>query len=448
MKSSFPLLKKALGLCAGSAMMASMAVTASYAQSGATNKIMLVFDSSGSMRKKVEGRSRMASAKQAVSQVMGTLDGNTEIGLVAYGHRRGKDCSDMQVVAEPAVGQGAAVARAVENMRPLGETPIADAVRMAAEVAAYDELPATVVLVTDGEESCGGDPCALADELEQKGQDFTAHVIGFGYGDGEVAGAACLAQKTGGQYIAAADASQLADALVQTVSAPVAPSGVSFASDDFDGEGLSESWEVLNPDDEAYLVEDGVLLASTSGFSYLGRNKKMPNNVFTWNGGLPSGDFDVAVDFKAEFAQSTKAIAEIGLYTDQKNAVVASLWRSGSSNNGLWLQVMATQNGKNKEARLRVATGSCCPRAFNMDEVLKQVEEKGGKLILQRRGRKMAARLELNGWTPNDKSPSTFTTDEVLVLRPKGKPAIFGGSWGGNQVNIVYFDRFEIKTFE
>ncbi|MEM9733776.1 MAG: VWA domain-containing protein [Pseudomonadota bacterium] len=440
--------KAALGLLVGSTMTLGAGLLPAQAQSGATNKIMLVFDSSGSMRKKVEGRSRMASAKQAVSQVMGTLDGNTEIGLVAYGHRRGKDCSDMQVVAEPALGQGGAIARAVDNMSPLGETPIADAVRMAAEVAAYDELPATVVLVTDGEESCGGDPCALADELEQKGQDFTAHVIGFGYGDGQVAGAACLAEKTGGQYIAAADADQLASALVQTVSAPVAPTGVSFASDDFDGESLGESWTVVNPDPESYVVEDGVLLAATSGFSYLGRNKKMPNNVFTWNGDLPSGDFDMAVDFKAEFAQSTKAIAEVGLYTDQKNAVVASLWRSGTSNNGMFIQVMATQNGKNKEARLRVATGSCCPRAFNMDEVLKQMEDKGGRLILQRRGRKMAARLELNGWTPNDKSPSTFITDEVLVLRPKGKPAIFGGSWGGNQVNIVYFDRFEIKTFE
>lgn len=444
---SYPF-KHALGLSLASLLALAATSGIAAAQSGATNKIMLVFDSSGSMRKKVEGRSRMASAKEAVSQVMGNLDGKTEIGLVAYGHRRGKDCSDMQVVAEPAMGQGGAIARAVDNMRPLGETPIADAVRMAAEVASYDELPATVVLVTDGEESCGGDPCALADELEQKGQDFTAHVIGFGYGDGTKAGAACLAEKTGGQYIAAADASSLAEALVQTVSAPVAPTGVTVASDDFDGEGLGESWEVINPDDEAYLVEDGVLLASTAGFSYLGRNKKLPNNIFTWNGDMPGGDFDIAADFKAEFSQSTKAIAEVGLYTDQKNAVLASLWRSGNSNNELWIQVIATQKGKIKEARLRVATGSCCPRSFDMKAVLKQVEEKGGRLVLQRRGRKMAARLELNGWTPNEKSPSTFTTDEVVVLRPKGKPAIFGGSWGGGQVNIVYFDRFEIKSFE
>jgi hypothetical protein len=87
-----------------------------------------------------------------------------------------------------------------------------------------------------------------------------------------------------------------------------------------------------------------------------------------------------------------------------------------------------------------------------MEEVLANVESKGGRLILQRRGRKFSARVELNGWTPNEKAPSTFTTDELLVLRLKGKPALHAGTWGGHYgrvgQTITYFDRIEITTFE
>jgi hypothetical protein len=87
-----------------------------------------------------------------------------------------------------------------------------------------------------------------------------------------------------------------------------------------------------------------------------------------------------------------------------------------------------------------------------MEEVLTNVETKGGRLILQRRGRKVSARVELNGWTPNEKAPSTFTTDELLMLRLKGKPALHAGTWGAHYgrvgQTITYFDRLEITTFE
>ena len=170
--------------------MAGLLAPAAPAIASPQQKIMLVFDSSGSMRKPAGPVSRMDAAKQALGQVLEGVPASTEIGLVAYGHRKGKDCSDIEVIAEPRQGAGSSIAAAVRAMRPLGETPIADAVRKAAQVAQYDELPATVVLVTDGEESCKGDPCALAGALEREGIDFTAHVIGFGYEGGARAGAA------------------------------------------------------------------------------------------------------------------------------------------------------------------------------------------------------------------------------------------------------------------
>src|SRR5690606_30036785 len=93
----------------------------------------------------------------------------------------------------------------------------------------YTENAATVVLVTDGLETCSADPCALATELEQAGLNFTAHVIGLGLSQAESAQVSCLASGTGGRYFDAADADGLADALLETVASseplPAAPPG-------------------------------------------------------------------------------------------------------------------------------------------------------------------------------------------------------------------------------
>ena len=82
----------------------------------------------------------------------------------------------------------------------------------------YTEDKATVILVTDGIETCDADPCALANQLEQSGIDFTAHVVGFGLSDEEGRQVACLADNTGGHYLPAANADELADALGRTVA--------------------------------------------------------------------------------------------------------------------------------------------------------------------------------------------------------------------------------------
>ncbi|MEM7318899.1 MAG: hypothetical protein AAF408_07735, partial [Pseudomonadota bacterium] len=84
------------------------------------------------------------------------------------------------------------------------------------------DQPATVVLISDGLESCERDPCALAKALKQGGVGFTAHVVGFGLGaDEDASSLACIAENTGGQYITASSAEELGAAL-STVGTAVA----------------------------------------------------------------------------------------------------------------------------------------------------------------------------------------------------------------------------------
>ena len=186
----------------------------------AEGKSIIVLDASGSMWGQIEGRAKLEIAREALAQVLASTPPETEIGLMAYGHRTKGDCADIELVVPPAPGTAQAISDAANAMKFLGKTPLSDAVRKAAEELRFTEDKATVVLITDGIETCNADPCALGTELEQSGVDFTAHVVGFGLTDDEGRAVACLAENTGGKYIQAADAGQLVEALKTTVAAP------------------------------------------------------------------------------------------------------------------------------------------------------------------------------------------------------------------------------------
>lgn len=182
-------------------------------------RTMIVMDGSGSMWGQIDGRAKLEIARDTVADVLGQIPADQELGLIAYGHRRKGDCSDIEVMVQPSAGTGPQISDRVNAMRFLGKTPLSQAVRQAAEALRYDEAAATVVLVTDGLETCDADPCALGRELEATGLNFTTHVIGFGLTRDEGAQVACLAETTGGRYIEARNAADLAVALGTTIAA-------------------------------------------------------------------------------------------------------------------------------------------------------------------------------------------------------------------------------------
>lgn len=189
-----------------------------------TARTIIVLDGSGSMWGQIDGRPKLEIAREVLGQVLAEVPAERELGLIAYGHRRRGDCTDIELIVPPAPGTAGAIMAAANTMRFQGRTPLTDAVRQAARELNFTENPATVVLITDGIETCQADPCALGRELAAAGVGFTAHVVGFGMTAAEGAQVACLARETGGQYLLADDAGALAAALAATVAAsPVAP---------------------------------------------------------------------------------------------------------------------------------------------------------------------------------------------------------------------------------
>jgi Ca-activated chloride channel family protein len=109
----------------------------------------------------------------------------------------------------------------LDSVQPYGQTPIAASVEEAAKVLDYRRRAAVIVLLTDGEETCGGNPCALADTLKRDGVDTTVHVIG--YMVGKASGmpgpypTRCLPERTGGLFVSAETKDQLVSALRKTL---------------------------------------------------------------------------------------------------------------------------------------------------------------------------------------------------------------------------------------
>lgn len=200
--------------------LAALLLLAASTVTSAADRAIIVLDASGSMWGQIDGRPKLEIARETLRTVLQSVPSDMELGLMAYGHREKGSCADIELVVPPAAGTAAAITRAADDMRFLGSTPLTAAVRQAAEALRYTEEKSTVVLITDGIETCEADPCALAKELEETGVEFTAHVVGFGLTAEEGREVACLAENTGGRYLQASDAAGLAEALAATVVAP------------------------------------------------------------------------------------------------------------------------------------------------------------------------------------------------------------------------------------
>ena len=181
----------------------------------ATDDVMIVYDGSNSMWGQIEGVPKIEIAREAMADLVESWPQSTNLGLMAYGHRRAGDCADIELMVKPGSVDKNAFLQIVNAITPRGRTPLTAAVAQAAEFLSYRDNPATVVLVSDGVETCQADPCALAAQLERQGVAFTAHVIGFDLSSEEHEQLACIAENTGGIFVPAENAGELRAAMTQ-----------------------------------------------------------------------------------------------------------------------------------------------------------------------------------------------------------------------------------------
>jgi Ca-activated chloride channel family protein len=185
-----------------------------------SERISIVFDASGSMWGPVGSDIKINVAKKVVSEVLGSWKPGTQVGLTVYGHRKKGDCNDIETLISSNPLDRQQYTNALEGITPKGKTPLTAAVKHAAEELKYTEGKATVILVSDGLETCGANPCDTAKQLEKYGVDFTAHVIGFDLAkENDLSQLKCIAEETGGKFLTADNADTLKASFEETVAA-------------------------------------------------------------------------------------------------------------------------------------------------------------------------------------------------------------------------------------
>lgn len=203
------------------AVFALFAVSIAVSDSAASYpEIVFILDASGSMWGKAGDKTKIEAAKTVMAQIIPRLAPEIKVGLVAYGHRRKGDCSDIETLVPPGSTDRTALLEKVAAIQPKGKTPITDSVTMVVDQLKTKENPTTVILISDGVETCAADPCAAVKGLKETGIKFILHVVGFGVSDKDNQQLGCLAKAGGGNYLSANDAQSLLEAL-NTVSGEI-----------------------------------------------------------------------------------------------------------------------------------------------------------------------------------------------------------------------------------
>jgi Ca-activated chloride channel family protein len=168
---------------------------------------MIVFDASGSMTGMGFGEKtvrRIEQVQHALARVLPEIAPMRNLGLIVFGPGGRQSCENVDLRLRPGPNSAARIMSEVDGLQPYGQTPLTGAVGAAAEALDFSKRPAVIVLLTDGEETCHGEPCALGRELKRQGYDVTVHVIGYmlRFASEPSSGqfARCLSESTGGLF--------------------------------------------------------------------------------------------------------------------------------------------------------------------------------------------------------------------------------------------------------
>ncbi|WP_157101258.1 VWA domain-containing protein [Nocardia shimofusensis] len=184
-----------------------------------TNHFALVLDASGSMAETSESGTRLDEAKHALANFVDDLPDNATVSLRVYGHRGADDeagkaesCAATEVVYSDKA-DSARFAAALAPIQPVGWTPLASSITAVATDIPANATDSIAYIVTDGLETCDGDPVRAAEELAVTGVRPIVNVIGFHVGDADRTALEAIARAGNGTYTAASDAGALDDHL-------------------------------------------------------------------------------------------------------------------------------------------------------------------------------------------------------------------------------------------
>lgn len=182
---------------------------------------MLILDASGSMMARdAGGQTRLAAAKEASKNFSRSVSEDSELGFMVYGTKVGNSpeereagCKDVTTLLPMGKGNAGKISGEVDKVNASGHTPMGPALKQAAKELP-DEGERSIVLVSDGEDTCAPPPvCDVAKDLHKQGIDLTINTVGFLVDPAARKELQCIAEAGGGEYLDAQDAESLAESM-------------------------------------------------------------------------------------------------------------------------------------------------------------------------------------------------------------------------------------------
>jgi len=295
--------------------------------SSAESNMLFILDGSGSMWGQVDGVAKIQTAKETLGILLKDLPPDSKLGLMVYGHRSEGDCKDVEVVSGIGETDAATLTTKINGISPQGKTPISFALESALPVfESFKGKNNHIILISDGIETCGGDPCASSKNLADAGINLKVHVVGFDVSGDAKKQLQCIAANGGGKYFDASSADAFKEAVAEVKQvAEATPEPVKepeqYFFDDFNGDELKEHWEVINPDPDAFIVENGELFVINSSFGSL-KEDNIPN-IFRLTKPMPDGNWTINTRATMEIQTHYQSFF-IGIYNEKENYIIAN----------------------------------------------------------------------------------------------------------------------------
>lgn len=427
----------------------------------AETNVIYILDASNSMWGQIDGTAKIETARGVMGDLLSETGDGTTVGLMVYGHRTEGQCDDIEMLSALGASTADELKARLAEIKPKGKTPIAGALTAAGEAFPTNDANNNVVLISDGIETCSGDPCAVAEGLATAGVNTKIHAVGFDVDDAAREQLECIADKGNGAYYNASNADELQVALAEVrevvEAAPPEPApepepvASQFFFDDFDDGQLAEDWVVNSPNPDAFIVENGNLLMLNGGIGGFGIENSQ--NLIVLKRDLPDGDWDAHMVFTGEL-QTGKDTIWFGLYTDKDNYLGAQYFNAGGCCGCAYgaLRNRKRSGGESTDFTLPVIGKSLgCGAGYETSSLLAETEARFAepvRLSLHKRGRSYHASLDI-GQKTEDGQPIVHTTDVLTSLRVPGELALAIGKWEDAQGEVlVNIDSVEVVAVE
>ena len=181
-----------------------------FASERIPSTFLIILDTSSSMSEVIGGELKIDVAKTVIIDLLDNLPDGAAVGIRRFG-----GCENSELIAPVGALQRNLLQAEIRSIATGGATPLAYALEQTRTDLTSISDPQLILLVSDGMETCGGDPVQAAKDLISLGYDLSFHVVGFDVGSNTGARAQLveIAQATGGVYYDAESSEELRQAL-------------------------------------------------------------------------------------------------------------------------------------------------------------------------------------------------------------------------------------------